>query len=89
MLTKAEGGIVGEAIGEVKVSPFRCERCGCGLICGPKELLLCSTCLPAEVVELRAELIKLKNDLGSVSPPLLWLHERDHQQMRRRLGSAS
>lgn len=60
MLTNHGGGIVGTAIDEVKVSPFRCERCGCGLICGPQELLLCSTCLPAEVVELRAEILALK-----------------------------
>lgn len=58
MLNNDGGGIM--VIGEVKASPFRCERCGCSLICGPQELLLCSTCLPAEVVELRAEVARMK-----------------------------
>ncbi len=73
MLTKAEGGIVGAAIGEVKVSPFRCERCGCGLICGPQELLLCSTCLPAEVVELRAHVSMLMAQINKYYPATRFL----------------
>lgn len=34
----------------------RCERCGCGLCGNPGQLMICSTCLPTEVLELRAKL---------------------------------
>lgn len=57
MLT-TQGGIVGAALDEAQRPQCpRCERCGCGLIGGPSELMLCSTCLPAEVLQLR-ELVR-------------------------------
>lgn len=34
----------------------KCERCGCGLVCDPGQMLICSTCAPAEIAELRAKL---------------------------------
>jgi hypothetical protein len=58
MLT-TQGGIVGAALDEAQRPQCpRCERCGCGLIGGPSELMLCSTCLPAEVLQLRRRLVR-------------------------------
>lgn len=36
----------------------KCERCGCGLVCDPAkvQVLICSTCAPAEIAELRQRL---------------------------------
>lgn len=89
MLT-TQGGIVGAALDEAERPQCpRCERCGCGLIGGPAELMLCSTCLPAEVLQLRAEVSVLEELLGSVSPPLLFIHETNRHKIRRREGGVS
>lgn len=56
MLT-TQGGIVGAALDEAQRPQCpRCERCGCGMCGSPGQLMICSTCLPTEVLDLRRKL---------------------------------
>lgn len=60
-ITTSSGGMVGEVLlASGMPSCPRCERCGCGLVCDPGQIPICSTCAPAEVAELRAELTELR-----------------------------
>lgn len=71
------GGLVGELLHQVESTACpRCERCGCALIGGPAELMLCSTCLPAEVLELRAKLANQEKTPQVILRALSARHQR-------------
>lgn len=56
--------MVGEVLKESRLpSCPKCERCGAGLVCDPFQIPICSTCAPAEVAELRAEVVELREKL--------------------------
>ncbi len=61
----AHGGFVGKALAE-SLSAAKCERCGCGLVADPGQVLVCSTCALPYVAELRAELAELRAELSEL-----------------------
>jgi len=84
MLTQThQAGAVPELLRQVQRPECpRCERCGCGLCGDPGQLMVCSTCLPAEVVELRAKLAVYEAYMQSLLSALA-----ERQRMRKAVPS--